>query len=119
MLIRIKSVKVPVEAIIRRVLELADAAAAAAGLNSPTVNIVEVLEKDPSFEPGLVKVAEGAYVEPTSASIYVVKATLDLIILRIVAAYYALATLATFGFLDAEKAAEMARETYYRLLVRI
>jgi len=108
-----------VETFVRRVLKLAEAAAAAAGLKSPNVSVVRVLEKDPGFKLDLVKVTEGAFIEPASMSIYVVRATPDLTVLRIAAAYYALAMLETFGFLDVEKAASMARETYYRLLVRL
>lgn len=107
------------ESFVRRVLKLADAAAAAAGLKSPDVSLVKVLEEDPSLKLKLVKVTEGAFIEPTSMSIYVVRATPDLTVLRIAAAYYALAILETFGVLDTEKALSMARETYYRLLVRL
>lgn len=104
---------------IRRIIELADSVVAGSGLNSPLVSLVEVLEKDPEPSLNLVKVTDGSYILPTAGSIYVVKATPDLLVLRVTAAYYALAILATFGTLDIERAVNMSRETYFRLLVRL
>ena len=103
---------------IKRILRLADAVAAEANLKLPFVSVVKVLDQEP-LHLLAVKILEGSYADPATGSIYVVRSSPDLFVMRVMAAYFALALFATFGVVDLERARELARENYYRVLVRL
>jgi len=105
------------ERFVKRVLDLADAVAARVNLRRPLVTEVRILESTTRLPRGSVMVVEGSFVVPEAGAIYVVKADPSLLVLRLSAAYFALAMWSTYGSLSPELAVDMARQNYFLILV--
>ena len=106
-----------VEKFVKRVLNLADAVAAKANLSRPLVTEVRVLEGNAGPPKGALTVTDGSFVIPEAGTIYIVKADPSLLVLRLVAAYLALAVWHTYGTFSPELAVEIARQNYFLILV--
>uniref|UniRef100_A0A7J3X9P5 Uncharacterized protein n=1 Tax=Thermofilum pendens TaxID=2269 RepID=A0A7J3X9P5_THEPE len=105
------------ERFVKRVMDLAGAVAARANLNHPSVTEVHVLEGSARPPKSALAVTEGSFIVPEAGAIYVVKADPSLLVLRLTAAYFALAMWSTYGTFSPELAAEMARQNYFLILV--
>jgi len=105
-----------IEKVLSRALRQAEQISAREGLESPRIHAVVVIGDD-DFAREKLRVDEGIYVDIVSESIFIAPGTLDNIVYRLLAGYFALALLNTFNKLDKERALLLARRYFFKVFV--
>ena len=105
-----------IEKVLSRALRQAEQISLREGLESPRIHAVVVIGNDEPAREKL-RVDDGIYVDIVSDSIFIAPGTLDNIIYRLLAGYFALALLNTFNKLDRERALLLARKYFFSVFV--